>query len=150
MRNRQAVIRTYRNDRIVTQKNVNYKMETPGRKTKPVNDEFREARQELKLKAQTLQKYVHFEASMKPHLEKLHKEVRELAKKCDEHEADINKMEKAIKREKQRKRAVGERMDDADREEKVERIRELQEEYEKLIAKKAKYLQDADLLNNAQ
>lgn len=126
-------------------------METPGRsKAKPVNDEFKDARQELKLKAQTLQKYVHFEASMRPHLEKLHREVRELAKKCDEHEADITKMERAIKKEKERRRVVGERMDDEEREEKVAKIRKLQEQYEKLIAKKAQYLKDAELLNNTQ
>lgn len=115
-----------------------------------MNDEFKDARQELKLKAQTLQKYVHFEASMRPHLEKLHREVRELAKKCDEHEADITKMERAIKKEKERRRVVGERMDDEEREEKVAKIRKLQEQYEKLIAKKAQYLKDAELLNNTQ
>lgn len=110
-------------------------------KPKIVNDEFKDLRQELRKKAMELQQYVHFEATAKPHLDKLAKDIDELVKKCDEHESKISEMEAAIESERKRRKEVGaSSLTEEARTEKINKILELEEKYQKLLEEKAGYL----------
>ena len=110
-------------------------------KPKIVADEFKEIRQELRKKSAELQQYVHFEATAKPHLEKLAKDIDELVKKCDDHEAKISEMEAAIQSERKRRKEVGSSsLTEEARTEKINKIRELEEKYQRLLEQKAFYL----------
>lgn len=116
--------------------------EVPQRvKPKIVNDQFKEIRQELRQRAHELQKYVHFEATAKPHLDKLAKDIDALVKKCDEHEADIRELEEATKKEKEKRKSVGQSsLTDDERMAKIQKITELEEKYQRLLEEKAFYL----------
>ena len=77
-------------------------LESPLRKQpKIVDDDKREKRLELKKKATTLQKYVHFEASIRPHIIKLTKDIDDLVSQLDDIDASVKLMQKNIEKEQQ-------------------------------------------------
>ena len=111
---------------------------------KIVNDSNKELRVELVNKAQQLQKYVHFEATMRPHIDKMAREIDMLVKTCDEHDRKINEFRNATKKEEEKRKASGPtQQTDEEREEKVKQIEQLEAVYQKLLAEKEFYLAKA-------
>ncbi|OHT09393.1 hypothetical protein TRFO_21716 [Tritrichomonas foetus] len=112
---------------------------------KIVNDDKKEQRLELRKKASILQKYVHFEASMKPHLIKLTKDIDELVKQCDEIETSIASLQKSIEKEKQQQNNNETTDEDRSaREAKIQEIKALEQDLQRLLREKAKYLSRAE------
>ncbi|OHT11681.1 hypothetical protein TRFO_03915 [Tritrichomonas foetus] len=110
------------------------------------SDDKLELRQELHQKAATLQKHIHFEASMKPRIYKMTVDVDELAKECDEMEAKTKVLEKKLEIEYQKKensRLTQEFI--SEREKKLQKIRQLEEKLQKVLREKANYLSKAEM-----
>jgi vacuolar-type H+-ATPase subunit I/STV1 len=96
-----------------------------------------ELRQALSNRASELQQFIPFQASVQPHVEHLNKEVQALKAQATQHEKKIEEMEKAL----ETPQPVDTQTTDEEREAKIAQIRELEEQYEKLLAEKAKYLE---------
>ena len=113
----------------------------PREAPKIVNDKNKELRKELVKKAALLQKYVHFEAAMKPHIQKIENQINELVRACDIHEAHISDYDNKIKAEQllSDKNSRPD-MTDEDYNSKVQRISELEQKLQELLQKKADYL----------
>lgn len=118
-------------------------MESPSkspRSRKIVNDENKELRAEIKNKATILQNFIHFEAAMKPHLEKLDADTTKNLNLCDEYEKKIEKLQKQIDQEQDIKKALnssnGEnKVEDAEEVAQLgELLQSLLEEKERLLA----------------
>jgi chromosome segregation ATPase len=84
-----------------------------------------------------LQQFVYFEAGVRPHIAKLDSDVASLKAQAAEHEAKIAEMEAAIKSPS----AVADQTTNEGREAKLAEIRDLEEQYEQLLARKAKLLE---------
>ena len=111
---------------------------------KIVNDENKEIRLELVNKGQTLQKYVHFEATMRPHIDKLTREIDRLVKACDEHERKIADFQNLQRNEEEKRKASGlAGQTDEEREEKIKTVEKLEAELQELLAEKEFYLAKA-------
>lgn len=121
-------------------------LESPLRKQpKIVDDDKREKRLELKKKATTLQKYVHFEASIRPHIIKLTKDIDDLVSQLDDIDASVKLMQKNIEKEQQiQKNANLTEEDKSNHESKIEEILKLESDMKRLLQEKAKYLAKAN------
>jgi hypothetical protein len=105
----------------------------------PVNDEFADRRKRIKAKCKTLQKYIHFEASVRPHLDRLASDIVAFGTAADEQFQQMNDM-----RAEMAKPAQGPSPPtDEEREEKIAKIRQLETIYSNLLREKAFYLSRA-------
>lgn len=112
---------------------------------KIVDDDKKEKRMELKKKASTLQKYVHFEASIRPHIIKLTKDIDDLVSQLDDIDASVQQMQKNIEKEQEiQKNANSTEESKNAHESKIEEILELETEIKNLLQEKAKYLARAN------
>jgi inorganic pyrophosphatase len=93
-----------------------------------------EVRQRLRNQALNLRQHANFEAVVRPHIDRLVKEIKDLKQLCAEHEAKIQEMEKEIE--------SSDRIDDeADvRQQKINEIIHLEEVYRQLLAEKEAYI----------
>lgn len=107
-----------------------------------IKDENYELRKELINKAATLQKYVHFEASMRPHIEKLLTDANHLAEQCDNQEEKIAELNELIRIEKESS-SKNQKTEDQNNEERIQHILDLEQQLKSLLAEKAKYLRKA-------
>ena len=112
-----------------------------------INDGLKALRQQVLERAQTLQKYIHFECAMSPHLEKLADDISKLTQVCNEREAEIAKMEESSKQEEiKRQDAEVPILTDEERRSKIEEIKVLEDEYSALLEEKAQLLSQSDEL----
>lgn len=112
---------------------------------KIVDDDKKELRMELKKKASNLQKYVHFEASIRPHIIKLTKDIDDLVSQLDDIDANIKLMQKNIEKEEQiQKDANYSEESKSNHESKIEEILALEEDLKRLLLKKQNYLSRAN------
>jgi chromosome segregation ATPase len=114
----------------------------PRQRPKIVDDELRPTRLKLKEAAEELEKYVHFEGAIKGDLSKIAKDIDDLARQFDEIEAQIAKHKKDIEKEKTQSQQDTELPPDA-KNAKIQRIKELEEQFQRLLAEKASYLRHA-------
>lgn len=112
-------------------------------KQKIVNDEHKDLRREIKAKAKTLLKYVHFEATMQPHRDKLSRDIDVLVKQLDEYEAKIADLRTKIGNEKQQIANARTEPFTTDHTTEIREITQLEELYEGLLAEKQRLLQAA-------
>ena len=112
----------------------------------PPDDDLQPLRNELKSKAATLQKYIHFEMSMKPHIRKVTEEVDKMVQEIDALEAKMRILDKQLEAEKKRSKSY-QLTDDyiKEREDKVRKIYELEEKLKKVLEEKANYLLKAEI-----
>lgn len=106
-----------------------------------VNDKNIELRKEVIHKASELQKYVHFEASMKPHLEKMEKIIEDLNHKCDEHVEKIREYDEKIKEEQKITETLkAHEIDPSEVEKKVQKVFELETKLRTLLKQKEEFI----------
>lgn len=106
-----------------------------------VEDDKKEQRMELRKKASTLQKYVHFEASIRPHIIKLTKDIDDLVSQLDEIDASVKLMQDNIKKEQEiQKNANFSEEDKSERESKIQEILALEDDIKRLLIEKEKYI----------
>jgi septal ring factor EnvC (AmiA/AmiB activator) len=119
---------------------TNLKLPSPVRRPKvaPTSD-VPELRQQLRAAAERLQGLAITEAAVLPRIERLTREKSKLEETCSEHEATIKEMENDIA-----KAAAPQDDPEASRQEKVDKIAELEERYQRLLAQKAAFLARAD------
>ena len=99
-----------------------------------VEDDKKEQRMELRKKASTLQKYVHFEASIRPHIIKLTKDIDDLVSQLDEIDASVKLMQDNIKKEQEiQKNANFSEEDKSERESKIQEILALEDDIKRLL-----------------
>jgi archaellum component FlaC len=112
---------------------------SPVRRPKPApiaEQNSSELRRSLRSQALNLQRHAHFEAVVHPSIKRLTKEIKDLKQLCAEHKEMIQKLEEEIAR-----CAEGAPQDQADiRQQKIERIIQLQEEYKQVLAEKETYI----------
>jgi septal ring factor EnvC (AmiA/AmiB activator) len=108
-------------------------------KLKIVDDERVTLRREIVARAHELEKHLHYQAAVKPHLEKLQEEVLSLSREYAELEKTKKKLEDDIAALKDQKKArkgeVGQ-----DRSEKIAAILALESRLEDLLTEKAGFL----------
>jgi hypothetical protein len=105
-----------------------------------VHDEFSDLRKGLKSKARLLQKFLNFEAAVRPHIERQQKEIAALREASDDQEKQIARMEEELKRDAD---AVAKELTEEERLEKLDKIRQLEANYVSLLEEKAFYLSRA-------
>lgn len=106
-----------------------------------VEDDKKEQRMELRKKASTLQKYVHFEASIRPHIIKLTKDIDDLVSQLDEIDASVKLMQDNIKKEQEiQKNSNFSEEDKSERESKIQEILALEDDIKRLLIEKEKYI----------
>jgi chromosome segregation ATPase len=119
---------------------TNLKLPSPARRPKvAATSDFSELRQQLRAAAERLQGLAITEAAVLPRIERLMHEKSKLEETCSDHEATIKEMENDIA-----KTAAPQDDPEARRQEKVDRIAELEERYQRLLAQKAAFLARAD------
>jgi uncharacterized protein (UPF0305 family) len=103
----------------------------------PVKDDLLEIRRRIKSKSGILQKFLHFEASVRPHIQYLEKDIRELQAAREEQEKRIKEMLNELRDVSD---AKPKEMTDKQRRHKLTRIRKLEATYENLLKEKAFHL----------
>lgn len=108
---------------------------------KIVEDDKKEIRMELKKKASKLQKYVHFEAAIRPHIIKLTKDIDDLVSQLDDIDANVKLMQKNIEKEQEiQKNSNSTEENKNARESKIQEILGLEDDIKRLLMEKEKYL----------
>lgn len=116
---------------------------------KVVDDDLKDLRMEIKKRTTVLQKLVHFEFSIKPHLDRLATDINEKLNICEDLEKQIDTLQKQIKQEQDIKKAMRSSKNDVQSvQKKVEEINELEEQLQALLERKAHYLKRAESYNN--
>jgi hypothetical protein len=103
----------------------------------PVKDELVDIRTRIRSKSCILQKLLIFEASIRPHIHYLEKDIREFGAACDEHRTHIREMLNEIR---DMSDAEPKGITERQRHAKLARIRKLEATYENLLKEKAFYL----------
>lgn len=110
-------------------------------KPKKVNDEFADLRELLLKKATELDEHVHFEAAVRPHVDKLNNEIEELYRKIDEHENTIKMYKEKIAQENKRHNDAAKLNSEDDTQKMIQEISELEIRLQNLLEERAKYIE---------
>jgi hypothetical protein len=103
----------------------------------PVNDELAARRASLKSKARLLQKYVHFESAVRPHMAKQAQDLADLRATELNQEREVTEMQQEIQRIKE---GAPPPINREERDANLERIRQLEVTLQGLLKDKAGYL----------
>ena len=117
----------------------------PRKQVKIIEDDKYEMRKELLKQAAVLQRLVHFEASVKPYLVKMSKEIDDLVLQFDNIDAEIKSIQKNIEKEKNANgnSATNEETQKS-RESKIQEILGLEADLKRLLQEKEYYLARAN------
>jgi chromosome segregation ATPase len=114
-------------------------MSSPGRSRGSQTAELScpDLRKSILASAAELQRFIPFQASVQPHIEHLMKEIQALKAQADQHKAKIKEMEKEL----EAPHSLATQITDEEHETKIALIHQLEEQYQNLLAEKAKYLE---------
>ena len=110
-----------------------------------VKDNFYDLRKEVAKRASELQKFIHFEASMKPYLEKMTTESASYQQTCEEQKAKLLELDQLIKKEEEISLDYEKERTSQDVSAKVQKIAELENRLQELLKSKAEYIQKAQV-----
>lgn len=109
-------------------------------KPRKVKDELSDLRDQLLKKAAELDEHVHFEAAMRPHVEKLNNEMDELYRKIDEHESKIKIYKEKIAQENKRHNDAAKMNSEDETKNLINEIAQYEQKLQDLLEERAKYI----------